>query len=72
MERTSQREEIVYVNIPWKERAGRSTARKEDSAEQSGTHSDKRVDGVRIGDSGEEGSRDQTVKGYMCMQRNLS
>ena len=38
MERTSQREETVCVNIPWKEGAGRSTERKEDSAEQSGTH----------------------------------
>ena len=36
------------------------------------THSDKKVDGVRIGDSGEEGSRDQKVRGYMCIQRNLS
>ena len=36
------------------------------------TQSDKKVDGVRIGDSGEEGGRDQTVKGYICMQKNLS
>lgn len=38
MERKSQREETVYVNMPWKERAGRSTVRKDNSAEQSGTH----------------------------------
>lgn len=38
MERKSQKEETVYANMPWKERAGRSTMRKENSAEQSGTH----------------------------------
>lgn len=36
------------------------------------TQSDKKVDGVRIGDLGEEGGRDQTVKDYICMQNNLS
>ena len=30
-------------------------------------HSDSRVNEIKIRDSGEEGGRDQTVKGYMCM-----
>lgn len=35
-------------------------------------HMSDKTDGVALGDSGEEGGRDQTVKGYMCMRKNLS